>query len=681
MASDNTGQKLRYLIGIDVGGTFTDLTVYDVSSRKTSAVKVPSNRGEPDQAVLDALDKSGVEVEHIALIVHGTTVATNALLERRGSRTGFITTDGFRDVLELGRTTRLVPNTLYDPYFVRPSPLVERRDRRTVAERVFTDGSVETPLDEKTLEIVARELKNEGIEAVSVGFINAYRNPANEQAAKSVLERHFDFVSVSTDVLNEVREFERFSAVSINGYVMPVMARYAQRLTDAIKERSAGTAFYTVASHGGLLSTRGVTEQPARTILSGPAAGIAATIHLAKEVNRPNLIAYDMGGTSTDAALIHDYNFPLKRETVLDGLIIKLPQLDIHTVGAGGGSIAHLDAGGGLQLGPESAGSDPGPAAYGKGGERPTVTDANVIVGRLGAGQELGKSLKIDYDKAAMALDTLARPAGLGTQAMADAVLRLGIAKMSSAVRDISVMQGFDPREFSLICYGGAGPLHAALVAEEVGIKEVIVPPYPGAFSAFGTLCSALRKDRTETILRKLDDEALAHAKKAIDAMENALEEEFAAEGSDVLQIGYEVQFDMRYRGQAHELTIAAIEMGPIEEIAERFEASFEREYGRRDSDREIELVNVRLVATIATPEPEWTRAAEGSGSPAGSREIFEADRSRKVPVWNREDIGSKTVIEGPAIVEEMSATTFVPPGWQLQRGEIGEMYLRHAAS
>ena len=358
-------------IGIDIGGTFTDLTIHDVRSGETRAVKVPSNGAAPDAAVLAGLDASGVPASDIELIVHGTTVATNALLERRGSRTALVTTEGFRDVLELGRTTRLVPNSLYDPYFRRPAPLIARRDRHVVAERVEADGSVSRELDEVGLEEVSAELEAKGVEAVVVGFVNAYRNPTHERRSAEILRRRFRHVTASTDVLNEIREFERLSAAAINGYVMPVMAEYVGRLTAAIREHCPGSGFYTVASHGGLLSTRAATSQPVRTVLSGPAAGLAAAVHLAREIGVPNLITYDMGGTSTDVALVADATFPLRRETLLEGLVIRLPQLDIHTVGAGGGSIAEVDPGGSLQVGPESAGAVPGPAAYGKGRGRP----------------------------------------------------------------------------------------------------------------------------------------------------------------------------------------------------------------------------------------------------------------------------------------------------------------------
>jgi N-methylhydantoinase A len=668
----------RFLAGIDIGGTFTDLIVYDRVSGTVSAVKVPSNRESPDAAVMAALDKAGIDANALEIVVHGTTVVTNALLERRGAKTAFVTTDGLRDVIELGRTTRLVPNTLYDPYFERPAPLVKRRHRVGVKERVTASGEVETALEEAELEAVARALKAEGIEAVSIGFINSYRNAENERAARDVLLRHFEHVTVSTEVLNEVREFERFSVAVINGYVMPLMAGYSRRLTNSVKERNAATGFYTVASHGGLLSTPAVMAQPVRTVLSGPAAGVAATVHLARATGRANIITYDMGGTSTDVALVHDAQFPQKRETILDGLIIKLPQLDIHTVGAGGGSIAAIDEGGSLQLGPESAGSTPGPACYGRGGERPTITDANVVLGRLGANQELGKSLQIDRDKALLAMERISGPAGVDLIAAAEAVLALAVARMAAAVREISIMRGFDPREFQLLSYGGAGPLHAALVAEEAGISEVVIPPNPGAFSAFGTLCAALRKDRASTILRILDDEVLATTETEYAAMADSLKEEFAAEGGDLSSLSFERQFDMRYRGQSHELTIVVPEDASAAEAAELFETAFEREYGRRDRNRSIELVNVRLVATIPMPIPSLVLPPDGDGTASGSRKLFIAGQPVDALVWDRASFTGDTVVEGPAIIEEMSSTTYIPPNWRARRGEVGELLLEH---
>lgn len=667
----------RFAIGIDVGGTFTDVTVYDKVKASLFAVKVPSNRNSPNEAVTAALDKSGVAPSAIDLIVHGTTVATNALLERRGSPAAFITTDGFRDVLELGRTTRLVPNTLYDPYFRRPAPLIPRRDRLTVAERAEADGSISLEIDEPALDAMARDLAARGdIEAIAIGFINSFRNAANEDLAAEIFRRHFKHVTISTRVLNEMREFERFSAVAANAYVLPVMARYVGLLTGAIKARHHATSFYTIASHGGLLSSQAVSLEPVRTILSGPAAGVAAAVHLAHATGIRNLITYDMGGTSTDVALIADAQFPLKRETLVDGLVIRLPQLDIHTVGAGGGSIANIDDGGSLHVGPESAGAVPGPAAYGRGGSRPTVTDANVALGRLGAGQELAASLRIDAALADAAIASIADPVDLTSMAMAESILDLAIAKMAAAVHEISVARGFDPRDFALLCYGGAGPLHACQIAQEIGIPQVIVPPAPGAFSAFGALCSALIKDRARTLLCTLDDDALSKAADIASALDDDVRAEFVGEGADVAQLVFERQFDLRYQGQAHEMTISVPKGAARLAVIELFEIGFEREYGRRDRNRDVQLVNVRVVGRIAIDPPSWAQPLDGVGRPSGERDVVAGGQRFACPVWDREALCDESKIAGPAIIEEMSSTTFVPPGWTLRRGKVGELLL-----
>lgn len=665
----------RYLAGLDVGGTFTDLTLYDRWSGSTSAFKVPSNRPAPDEAVLAALDKSGVAREDIALIVHGTTVATNALLERRGANAAMITTSGFRDVVELGRTTRLVPNSLYDPYFRRPEVLIPRRRRRVVDERVEADGQVSVPLDPQSLAALARALKEEGVEAVAVGFLNSYRNAAHEREAAAILRETFEFVTLSSDVLNEMREFERFSAATINAYVMPIMASYVRRLTGAVHGRSATTSFYTMASHGGLMSSDLVCSHPVRTILSGPAAGVAGAVQLSRAIGIANLITYDMGGTSTDVAMVSGARFPLRRETLLDGMVVRLPQLDIETIGAGGGSIAGLDAGGSLQVGPTSAGAVPGPACYGRGGTEPTVTDANAVLGRLGDGQELGGSLRVDRAAAVAVIRPTAQRAGLSETRMAEGVIRLAVAKMASAVYEVSVARGYDPRDFALLCYGGAGPLHACLVADEVGIPQVVVPPMPGAFSAFGALCSTLTKDRVATVLARLDEVSLARASALATGFETEMREEYRREGIAVEGYITEWQLDMRYVGQAHEITLHVPAQPTVAQVAEIFGREFEREYGRLDKGRDLQLVNVRVLGRVPIDMPAFgAPVALGAVAPQGTRPVFVNDQLRECPVWRRDSLGANTVIDGPAVIEEMSATTYLPPAWRITVGPVGEL-------
>lgn len=670
----------RYVVGLDIGGTFTDLTVYDRSSGQAAAFKVPSNREAPDSAVLAALDKSGVPLGELGMIVHGTTVATNALLERRGDRAGMVTTAGFRDVIELGRTTRLVPNSLYDPYFSRPPVLIRRHLRKGLDERVEADGTVSRPLDQGALEEAACELKAAGVETVAVCFLNSFRNATHEQQAVAVLRQHFEFVTSSSEVLNEIREFERFSAATMNAYVMPTMARYVRRLTEAVRDRAPGVAFYTMASNGGLLSTDLVCSHPVRTILSGPAAGVAATVLVSTVTGVDKIITYDMGGTSTDVAMVAGGRFPLRRETLLDGMVIRVPQLDIETIGAGGGSIASLDAGGSLQVGPASAGASPGPACYGRGGLKPTVTDANVVLGRLGDDQELGGSLHIRKAAALQVIDPLAREAGLTPNQMAESIVRLAVAKMAAAVYEVSVARGHDPREFSLLCYGGAGPLHACLVADEVGIPEVIVPPAPGAFSAFGALCSNLTKDRVATVLELLGDGSVAQAWAHAHRFEDEMREEFEREGLNTDAFQAEWQLDMRYSGQAHEITVSVPNHAQAAEVAECFGRDFEREYGRRDVDRLPELVNVRVIGRIPIEMPRLqgpTRS--GSGASDRTRRIVLDGGEVECPVWRREELSPTLALQGPAVIEEMSATTYVPPGWCVRVGPIGELRAKHA--
>jgi N-methylhydantoinase A len=676
-SSPSSGSANELFVGLDVGGTFTDAVVYDVVRRTSFAVKVPSNRSAPDQAVLAALAKSRVAPTEVRRIVHGTTVATNALLERRGARVAFLANDGFRDVIELGRTTRLTPGSLYDPYFRRQQPVIRRRDRYQVAERTAADGTVDTPLDEAAVDALGRRLASEGIEAIAIGFLNAYRNPEHEKRAGAILRGHLPFVTISTDVLNEVREYERFFATALNAYLMPGMSRYVGSLQQAIDQGYPEAAFYTVASHGGLLTASAVTDSPVRTILSGPAAGLAATLRLARTLEIPNVITYDMGGTSTDVALVCDYALPLRRETILDGDVIRLPQLDIHTVGAGGGSIAHVDAGGGLFVGPESAGAQPGPACYGHGGTVPTITDANVVLGRLGASQELGSSLRIDAGAARQVVSSLAEGSGLSPESMAEAIVDLGVAKMAAAVHEISVARGFDPADFVLLSYGGAGPLHACLVAEELGIPRVIAPPNPGAFSAFGALCSALTKDRALTLLAPFDAGSLAAAAEFFASARTLLAAAFVAEGVAVDRLSCERQLDLRYAGQAHEMTVVVAEDCSVQEVLGQFEVHFEREFGRLDRDRDLVLVNARFIVRIPIDAPGWVVPPDGDGLASARRKIIVRGEGIDCPVWQRESLTTASLLVGPAVIEEMSATTYLPPGWTAARGPIGELDMR----
>ena len=681
MKRANVAAANDLIAGVDIGGTFTDLTIHDPATGAVTAVKAPSDRARPERGVLAAIGKAGIDLRRCRFMVHGTTVATNAMLERSGPRVAMITTEGFRDVVELGRTTRLVPGTLYDPYFRRTPPFVSRRDRHVVPERMSPDGVSETRPDPAEVEQVLDAVAESGAEAVAVCFLNSYADAGHEQAVAAQARRRFDCVTASAEVLNEVREFERFSTCTVNAYLMPLMSRYVARLVERLREGGLGGSFYTMASNGGLMSEPLVRALPVRTVLSGPAAGISAAAYLMEALGIDSFVTYDMGGTSTDVALITGGAWPVKRETVLDGILLKVPQLDIHTIGAGGGSIAHRDQGGSLVVGPQSAGAIPGPACYGTGGEAPTVTDANVVLGRLGFGQRLGDSLEIDADAARAAVARLAASLNLDTGTMAEGIVRVAVARMAQAVYEISIGRGHDPRDFVLLPYGGAGPLHACLVAEELGIGRIVVPPDPGAFSAYGGLCSALFRDRTATRLRLLDDDAATALVTEAAEMRAGLAEEFAAGGVSVADLVYRHELDARYVGQAHEITVPVSGEAGAAEIRDHFEETFERHYGRLDRDKAIEIVNLRVIAEVPARPPALVPLADDiqGTTPGGepSRRTVRIDGAPTgVAVQSRDSLAAGTVLAGPRIIEEMTATTYVAQGWTVTVGRFGELDL-----
>ena len=478
-----------------------------------------------------------------------------------------------------------------------------------------------------------------------------------------------------------MREFERFSTCTVNAYLMPLMSRYVARLVERLREGGLGGSFYTMASNGGLMSEPLVRALPVRTVLSGPAAGISAAAYLMEALGIDSFVTYDMGGTSTDVALVTGGAWPVKRETVLDGILLKVPQLDIHTIGAGGGSIAHRDPGGSLVVGPQSAGAIPGPACYGTGGEAPTVTDANVVLGRLGSGQRLGDSLEIDADAARAAVARLAASLNLDTGTMAEGIVRVAVARMAQAVYEISIGRGHDPRDFVLLPYGGAGPLHACLVAEELGIGRIVVPPDPGAFSAYGGLCSALFRDRTATRLRLLDDDAATALVAEAAEMRAGLAEEFAAGEVSVTDLVYRHELDARYVGQAHEITVPVSGEAGAAEIRDHFEETFERHYGRLDRDKAIEIVNLRVIAEVPARPPALVPLADDiqgttPGGEPSRRTVWIDGAPTGVAVHSRGSLAAGTVLAGPRIIEEMTATTYVPQGWTVTVGRFGELDL-----
>ena len=487
----------RYLVGVDVGGTFTDLIAYDPQRARLLSAKVPSLPGEQWRGVLDALADLGIAPQAITGFVHGTTIATNALLERKGARTALVTTEGFRDVIEMGKGRRLTGG-LFDAAWQRPPPLVPRDRRLELAERVAADGAVLAPVDAGDVDALAARLRALGVEAVAVAFLNAYVNDVNERACAQGLASALPGVAVSHSaaLAPERGEFERTSTCVLNAYLTPVMRAYLARLRAALDERGVTAPVNVMGSNGGAMTLERAARRCAATFLSGPVGGVAGAVRVAGMAGLRDVITFDMGGTSTDVALVHGLAPRMSHDNQVDAYPLRMPQLDIHTIGAGGGSIAWVRADGTLGVGPHSAGAVPGPACYGRGGDAPTISDANLLLGRLPTARALSGGLVLDRDRARAAFEALGRELGGGDPvALAGGAVAIAVAKMAGAVREVSVHRGFDPRDFALLGFGGAGPMHVFLVAEELQIPRVLVPRFPGHLSALGQMLADLRRD------------------------------------------------------------------------------------------------------------------------------------------------------------------------------------------
>jgi len=644
-------------VGVDVGGTFTDLVALDGVRVRTG--KVPSTPDDQSEGVMRALE--AIDAEAVTAFAHGMTVATNALLERRGARTALVTTAGFRDLIELARQDR---PALYDLAERRPEPLVPRDLRFTVRERMGPDGEVE-PLDEASVEKAVEALREADVDAVAVCLLFAFLHPEHERTVgEAVREALGDVhVSLSSEVLPEFREYERFSTTVADAYLAPKLAAYLERLAGGAEEAGV-PAPLVMQSSGGVLDVDAAARQAAGCVLSGPAGGVVGAAHVARASGFEDVLTFDMGGTSTDVAPVLGGEASTTTESVVAGVPIKLPMVDVHTVSAGGGSIAWADPGGALRVGPRSAGADPGPAAYRKGGEEPTVTDANLLLGYLGDGAELGGELTLSRDAAEGALEALGSELGLDGLETALGVVRVANAEMGRALRVISVERGLDPREFALVAFGGAGGLHACALAEELGIPAVLVPRAGGVLSALGLAMSDVRRDYVRPLLGGEDaDEAFA-------AME-------AEARVDLDNPELRRRADLRYRGQSFELTVEADDFRAVEE---HFAEAHERRYGYRMEGEDVELVNARVVATLPVERPELAAEEAEGDAEVGEREAnFDGDWS-EVPVYRRAGMGEGFEVEGPAIVEFAEATCVVRPGWSGAVDGAGTLVLERAS-
>jgi N-methylhydantoinase A len=680
---------VRRVAGIDVGGTFTDLLLVETGADGAAAAvrlaKVPTTAENQADGVLAAIEAAEADPAGLDLIVHGTTATTNAVLERKTARVGLIATEGFRDVLELGRRTRPRPYGLFGTF----EPLIPRELRREVPERVMADGTVRTPLDEGAVRAAALALAEAGCEALVIHFLHAYANPEHELRAGAIAREVWpnDYVTLGNALLSEFREYERGTTASVNAAVQPVLGRYLRRLQEELRARGFARDLLVMNGNGGMVSAAHVAQEAAKTVMSGPASGVMAAAATLAQSGVANAISYDMGGTSTDVALITGGVPEVSAELTLDyGLPIHLPMVDVRTVGAGGGSIASVNRAGMLQVGPESAGSQPGPIAYGRGGERPTVTDANLILGRLDPGRLTSVRAGIALgDIRAVFARELAEPLGMGIEEAAAAVIRLGNVHMSGAIRMVSLSRGHDPRDFVLFAFGGAGPLHAVALARELGIPEVLVPARPGLTNALGCLVADLRQDRVNTLNRPLDGLDMAEVRAVFEAQREGSLAAIAEERTEVEEVTVLHGADMQFRGQTHLIRVPL----PRADLAtEEVQALFEAAYFKRFQVRlpEIRAVLVNLVTSVVGRRRAFPlaslldRAARRRTLDEAriGRRPFYADGSwREASIYAREALPAKARIEGPAVVQQIDATTVIEPGAVAVVDDIGNLRIR----
>lgn len=663
-------------LGVDTGGTFTDVCLYDPSRGALSVWKLSSTPGDPSEAIAGGIAQALAEVgrvgRDVAFVGHGTTVATNALIQGRVARTGMLTTAGFRDVIEIRRQMR---PALYDLQVEKPPSLAPRDLRLEVAERARFDGSIAAPLDEAALRVAARSLRDAGVQSVAVCFLFAHLAPAHEVAALRILAEEMPgaFRSASHEVAPEYREFERFSTTVVNAALGPVMRAYLQRLAPRLGDIGIAPLPYLTQSNGGVISAASAAAQPVRTVLSGPAAGVMGAMAIARAAGIAEVITFDMGGTSTDVALINGGRPGMATEAEVHGHPLRVPMLDIHTVGAGGGSLARVDAGGHLKVGPQSAGASPGPVCYGLGNEEPTVTDANVVLGVQHPTHLLGGRMQIDRGRAEAAIARLAARLGLDVMRTAQGILSVVTANMAKAIRVISVERGHDPRDHVLMAFGGAGPVHAARLARELEIRRVLVPRNPGILCAMGLLLTDLRVHLSVGRMAPLAATGLPTVVEGFRALESQAAAWFALEGIAEPDRAAARGIDMRYEGQAHELTIEC-PAGPLDGAAlavlrARFEAAHEQVYGYAAPEEPIRVVTLRLEATGRVPKAELVAHPPAPGpvgaTVVGEREVWlrEAGEFVACPVHDRERLGPGHVVAGPAIIEQMDSTTLVLPG------------------
>tara|TARA_Y100000588_G_scaffold92806_1_gene100338 strand:- start:7226 stop:9277 length:2052 start_codon:yes stop_codon:yes gene_type:complete len=674
---------MAYRLAVDVGGTFTDLALYNTDTGTIEFGKTPSTPTNQaigvTNGINDLVKQYKFQAKSINYLIHGTTVATNVLLQRSGARTALIVTKGFRDVLQIARQDR--PH-LYDWRERRLPPLVPRNLRFEVDERVRYTGEILTPLDKDDVRSVIAELRGMDVEAVAVCLLHSYANPEHEKFIGDALNDGLPGIpiSLSHEVLPEFKEYERMSTTTINAYVSPSMGLYLDGLRKRVSEMGVSSEVYLMQSNGGTTSAQVAIDKPIHTILSGPAAGVIGSVALSNAAGELNTISVDMGGTSFDVCLSYQGEVRRSKESEIDNLPIKVPMVDIHTLGAGGGSIAWVDPGGALRVGPQSAGADPGPAAYGKGGKEATVTDANLVLGRLNSDSFLGGRMALDIALAKDAImSKIADPLSLSLYEAAEGIVRVVNASMMKGIRVVSVAKGYDPREFSLIAFGGAGPLHAGELATELDMPKVLVPLAPGVTSAVGLLMADLRHDYVRTVLKGGDSVTTGELNSLFYDMENDAISQMKGEGFGSGEITLLRVADIRYVGQGYEFEIPVgndkIGSDQLKDIFERFHDAHKGLYGYSNPENPVEIVNIRLVALAETSRPDLSpkrieNATDPSKAVVDQRPVVFSGDAVSTGIYDRTRLAPGDLINGPAVIEQLDSTTVV---WPHQTARVDE--------
>ena len=670
-------------VGIDVGGTFTDLLAIDSVSGAVKLAKVPTTGNNQAIGFMAALAEAGADPATLQAVVHGTTTTTNALLERKIARVGLITTRGFRDVLELGRRTRPQPYGLRGTF----RPLIEREFRLEVPERMDADGKVLVPLDEAAVADVTKKLLTLGCEAVVIHFLHSYINPAHERRAAEIVRGLWPnpYVTAGHAILSEYREYERGVTAAVNASVQPVLDRYLTRLRTELSAKGFDRDLLVMQGNGGTISSQLIAHAAVNTVMSGPASGVMAAAYTGRASGHPNLITYDMGGTSTDVGLIENAVPQVSGELELEyAMPIHVPMVDVHTIGAGGGSIASVDSAGMLRVGPESAGARPGPICYGRGGTEATITDANLILGRLNPDRLLGVDHPVTLDHVrAIILDKVGNRLGLDAEAAAAAILRIANDRMAGAIRLVSLSRGHDPRDFALFAFGGAGPLHATALARELAIPTVLVPARPGITNALGCVVADLRHDYVRTVnmpLSVLDDATVAriYAEQSAEG-----EATIGREGVPVRELRRVHTADMQFQGQSHILSVGVDrpDIG-VEGLRQAFAAAYFRRFGIELAEIPPVLVNLHTAVIGVRPEISLAALAATERAPTlkaaqvGERRVWFTDGWRQTPVYAREKLPRDALFEGPAILDQLDCTTVVEPGDKVRQDKLGNLLI-----